>query len=106
MGGKGWSGPTPRALPLVLSPSPAPPPPPPPFPVQFDSVFLAALQSKVTGKATFRGRLDTYRFCDGVWTFILTDAVFRLAGGRGRPARDVASKRIKVVAVDARLAKP
>lgn len=75
-------------------------------PTQFDAVFLAALQSKVAGKATFRGRLDTYRFCDGVWTFLLTGATFRLAAGRGRPARDVSCPRIKVVAVDARLAKP
>lgn len=60
----------------------------------------------MSGKASFRGRLDTYRFCDGVWTFVLTGATFRLAGGRGRPARDVTCPRIKVVAVDARLAKP
>lgn len=60
----------------------------------------------MSGKATFRGRLDTYRFCDGVWTFVLTGATIRLAGARGRAARDVACPRVKVVAVDSRLAKP
>ena len=40
-----------------------------------------------------------------VWTFVLTDARFRVAAARGRPATEVACARVKVVAVDARLAK-
>ena len=73
---------------------------------QFDSAFLAALSTKVSGKATFKGRLDTYRFCDSVWTFVLRDAVVKLpAGPGGRPAaREELVKKVKVVAVDSRLA--
>lgn len=75
-------------------------------PLQFDSAFLAALSTKVSGKAAFKGRLDTYRFCDAVWTFVLRDAVIKLpAGPGGRPAaRDELVKKVKVVAVDSRLA--
>ena len=50
---------------------------------QFDAVFLNALTTKVTGRATFKARLDTYRFCDNVWTFVISGAEFRVAGGGG-----------------------
>lgn len=73
---------------------------------QFDAAFLAALSSKVSGKASFKGRLDTYRFCDSVWTFVLRDAVVKLPAGPGGrpPAREELVKKVKVVAVDSRLA--
>ena len=73
---------------------------------QFDSAFLAAISTKVSGKASFKGRLDTYRFCDSVWTFVLRDAVVKLPAGPGGrpPAREDLVKKVKVVAVDSRLA--
>lgn len=33
---------------------------------QFDASFLKALQTKVSMRTTFKGHLDTYRFCDNV----------------------------------------
>lgn len=73
---------------------------------QFDSAFLAALSTKVAGRASFKGGLDTYRFCDSVWTFLLRDAVVKLPAGPGGrpPAREEIVKKIKIVAVDSRLA--
>ena len=70
------------------------------------SAFLAALSTKVSGKASFKGRLDTYRFCDSVWTFVIRDAVVKLPAGPGGrpPAREELVKKVKVVAVDSRLA--
>ena len=38
---------------------------------QFDASFLKALQSKVSMRTTFKGHLDTYRFCDNVRTSLL-----------------------------------
>ena len=34
--------------------------------VQFDAAMNKALEKEVTTKATFKGHLDSYRFCDQV----------------------------------------
>lgn len=38
---------------------------------QFDASFLKALQTKVSMRTTFKGHLDTYRFCDNVRSLLL-----------------------------------
>ncbi|KAL5719440.1 hypothetical protein ACHQM5_012218 [Ranunculus cassubicifolius] len=43
------------------------------------------------------GHLHTYRFCDNVWTFILTDAVFK----NEETQENV--DRVKIVACDSKL---
>eukprot|EP00658_Telonema_sp_P-2_P013036 TRINITY_DN14951_c0_g1_i6.p1 TRINITY_DN14951_c0_g1~~TRINITY_DN14951_c0_g1_i6.p1 ORF type:complete len:118 (-),score=43.47 TRINITY_DN14951_c0_g1_i6:154-507(-) len=43
---------------------------------QFDQSFVVA-QQKVTQEATIKGHIHTYRFIDGVWTFMLEDALFK-----------------------------
>ncbi|KAL5019578.1 hypothetical protein ScPMuIL_002470 [Solemya velum] len=45
--------------------------------LQFDKAINAALASRLTNKVTFKGRLNTYRFCDNVWTFVLNNVEFR-----------------------------
>lgn len=90
--------------------------------LQYDTVVLDALETKVTAKANLKGHLDIYRYCDNVrgrcacqavdisqrndagrqdwpsfhlqaghpvvclqvWTFILSDATFRLAPSQVR----------------------
>merc|ERR1712137_88208 len=42
--------------------------------VQFDKSINEALSKQVRTKATLKGHLHTFRFCDGVWTFILQHA--------------------------------
>jgi transcription initiation factor TFIIA small subunit len=53
-----------------------------------------ALNNRVKNKATFKGHLHTYRYCDNVWTFILEDAVFRT------DTDTVQVDRVKIVACD------
>ncbi|EDX00851.1 transcription initiation factor IIA subunit 2-2 [Drosophila yakuba] len=45
---------------------------------KYDKSVTNALSKKVTTKINFTaGRLQTYRFCDNVWTLILKDVEFR-----------------------------
>ena len=34
--------------------------------LQFDAAMLKALETRVTTRTTFKGHLDSYRFCDQV----------------------------------------
>uniref|UniRef100_A0AAA9SUI3 Transcription initiation factor IIA subunit 2 n=4 Tax=Boreoeutheria TaxID=1437010 RepID=A0AAA9SUI3_BOVIN len=45
--------------------------------LQFDKAINAALAQRVRNRVNFRGSLNTYRFCDNVWTFVLNDVEFR-----------------------------
>ncbi|KAL1952937.1 hypothetical protein VTO42DRAFT_3921 [Malbranchea cinnamomea] len=44
----------------------------------FDRVITEVLAEKVKAKLSFKGHLDTYRFCDEVWTFLIKDVTFKL----------------------------
>ncbi|PIK56383.1 putative transcription initiation factor IIA subunit 2-like [Apostichopus japonicus] len=59
--------------------------------LKFDRAINDALSNKIRNKLTFKGHLNTYRFCDNVWTFVLNDVEFKNG--------DIADK-VKVVAVD------
>ncbi|AQK95676.1 Transcription initiation factor IIA subunit 2 [Zea mays] len=78
--------------------------------VQFDKSMTDALENQVKSKVTvkvkpcittslfwFYGHLHTYRFCDNVWTFILTDASFK-----NEEATEQVGK-VKIVACDSKL---
>nr|CAG4649029.1 EOG090X0L7F [Polyphemus pediculus] len=46
--------------------------------LQFDRSMNKALAEKVKNRLTFKaGKLHTYRFCDNVWTFLLSEVEFR-----------------------------
>lgn len=46
--------------------------------LQFDKSINQSLATKVKSRLTFKaGKLNTYRFCDNVWTFMLNDVEFR-----------------------------
>ncbi|RXM94700.1 Transcription initiation factor IIA subunit 2, partial [Acipenser ruthenus] len=45
--------------------------------LQFDKAINTALAQRVRNRVNFRGSLNTYRFCDNVWTFVLNDVEFR-----------------------------
>ncbi|KYM82371.1 Transcription initiation factor IIA subunit 2 [Atta colombica] len=46
--------------------------------LQFDKAINQALATRVKSRLTFKaGKLNTYRFCDNVWTFMLNDVEFR-----------------------------
>uniref|UniRef100_A0ACD5XFL8 Uncharacterized protein n=1 Tax=Avena sativa TaxID=4498 RepID=A0ACD5XFL8_AVESA len=68
--------------------------------LQFDKSISAVLEQQVTSRASFKGNLHTYRYCDNVWTFILRDVRFSNEEMSG----DIA--KVKIVACDSDLMKP
>jgi len=63
--------------------------------LQFDKVINTALASKIKERLTFKAaHLETYRFCDNVWTFVLKDVEFREVHELMRV------ERVKIVACD------
>jgi transcription initiation factor TFIIA small subunit len=58
----------------------------------FDMVISEVLSEKVKSRMSFKGHLDTYRFCDDVWTFIIKDITFKLDN-----SQQVHADRIKIV---------
>jgi len=63
----------------------------------FDRVVAEVLNEKVKARMSFKGHLDTYRFCDEVWTFIIKDINFKLDN-----QQSLHSDRIKIVAMNAK----
>ncbi|CAB0010833.1 unnamed protein product [Nesidiocoris tenuis] len=63
--------------------------------LQFDKSINNALATRVRSRLTFKaGKLNTYRFCDNVWTFMLNDVEFR-------EVQEVAKvDKVKIVACD------
>lgn len=46
--------------------------------LQFDKSINSALSNRVKARITFKAaKLNTYRFCDNVWTLMLNDVEFR-----------------------------
>lgn len=60
--------------------------------VNYDKAAAEALQEKVKARLTFKGHLDTYRFCDEVWTFIIKDASFKFEN------ETLSAEKIKIIA--------
>ncbi|KAF2103149.1 transcription initiation factor IIA, gamma subunit [Rhizodiscina lignyota] len=63
----------------------------------FDKHIAEVLGEKVKARMSFKGHLDTYRFCDDVWTFIIKDVNFKLDN-----SSQVASDKVKIVAMNAK----
>ena len=65
--------------------------------LQFDRSINSALNTRVKNKLNFKAeKLNTYRFCDNVWTFMLNDVEFREVTELGKVDR------VKIVACDAK----
>jgi len=64
--------------------------------LEFDKAINNALATKVKNRINFKGHLNTYRFCDNVWTFVLENVTFRELG------EVVKVDKVKVVACDGR----
>ncbi|KAF7506842.1 Transcription initiation factor IIA small chain (TFIIA 13.5 kDa subunit) [Endocarpon pusillum] len=63
----------------------------------FDKIVQEVLADKVKARLTFKGHLDTYRFCDEVWTFLLKDVNFKLDG-----STTLHSEKVKIVSMAAK----
>lgn len=65
--------------------------------IQFDKAINNGLATRVKSKLHFKAdKLNTYRFCDNVWTFMLKDVEFR------EHAEIKKVDRVKIVACDAK----
>ncbi|ESO09277.1 hypothetical protein HELRODRAFT_73469 [Helobdella robusta] len=62
--------------------------------LQFDKSINQALSNRVNKKITFKADLNTYRFCDNVWTFVLNNAEFRDGND------NIRVDKVKIVACD------
>eukprot|EP00842_Homolaphlyctis_polyrhiza_P001989 jgi/Hompol1/2791/HPOL_000383-RA len=66
--------------------------------LRFDTSFAEALSKQVRSKASMKGHLHTYRFCDDVWTFIVDENPnFRFDN------ENVQANRVKIVACSAKV---
>ncbi|MPC31416.1 Transcription initiation factor IIA subunit 2 [Portunus trituberculatus] len=65
--------------------------------LQFDRAINSALAGKVRSRISFKAsKLNTYRFCDNVWTFLMSDVEFK-------EVQDfVQVEKLKIVACDGR----
>ncbi|KAL2108682.1 hypothetical protein VUR80DRAFT_3520 [Thermomyces stellatus] len=64
----------------------------------FDQAITEALQKEVKARLTFKGSLDTYRFCDEVWTFLIRNVVFKMDGSN----QTVSADKVKIVSCNAK----
>ncbi|KAI1817487.1 transcription initiation factor iia small chain [Poronia punctata] len=64
----------------------------------FDRAITEVLQDKVRSRLSFKGSLDTYRFCDEVWTFQLKNVTFKMENG----GQVVTADRVKIVSCTAK----
>ncbi|RMZ90300.1 hypothetical protein DV736_g2470, partial [Chaetothyriales sp. CBS 134916] len=48
----------------------------------FDRVVSEMLSENAKSRLTFKGHLETYRFCDDVWTFLVKDVKFKSDGDK------------------------
>lgn len=63
--------------------------------LQFDKSINTALSNRVKSRITFKAsKLNTYRFCDNVWTLMLNDVEFR------EVMEFAKADRVKIVACD------
>uniref|UniRef100_G1PYZ5 Transcription initiation factor IIA subunit 2 n=1 Tax=Myotis lucifugus TaxID=59463 RepID=G1PYZ5_MYOLU len=65
--------------------------------LQFDKAINSALAQRVRNRVNFRGSLNTYRFCDNVWTFVLNDVEFR------EVTELIKVDKVKIVACDGKI---
>ncbi|MCJ1375616.1 Transcription initiation factor IIA small chain (TFIIA 13.5 kDa subunit) [Loxospora ochrophaea] len=63
----------------------------------FDKAVAEVLADRVKQKLNFKGHLDTYRFCDDVWTFLIKDVTFKLDNQNA-----IHAEKVKIVSCSAR----
>ncbi|RAL65614.1 hypothetical protein DID88_005286 [Monilinia fructigena] len=61
----------------------------------FDRSITEVLADKVKARLTFKGHLDTYRFCDEVWTFLIKDVTFKMENS----SQSVTADKVKIAGI-------
>ncbi|POS88305.1 transcription initiation factor IIA [Erysiphe pulchra] len=64
----------------------------------FDRSITEVLADKVKARLTFKGHLDTYRFCDEVWTFLIKDVSFKMENS----SQVVQADKVKIVSCNSK----
>ncbi|XP_039250615.1 transcription initiation factor IIA subunit 2-like [Styela clava] len=64
--------------------------------LEFDKAINNALAARVKTRVQFKGDLNTYRFCDNVWTFVVKNVEFR------NSVYTIKCDKVKIVACDGR----
>ncbi|KAL9576419.1 MAG: hypothetical protein Q9212_007110 [Teloschistes hypoglaucus] len=64
---------------------------------KFDQIVTDVLADKVKARLSFKGHLDTYRFCDEVWTFLIKDVTFKLEN-----QNPITADKIKIVSCNSK----
>lgn len=64
--------------------------------IQFDQSMAEALNQKLRTRASIKGKLNVYRFCDDVWTFQVNRCMMKVDD------ETVNVNRLKIVACNAR----
>ncbi|KUJ16357.1 transcription initiation factor IIA, gamma subunit [Mollisia scopiformis] len=64
----------------------------------FDRSITEVLADKVKARLTFKGHLDTYRFCDEVWTFLIKDVTFKMENS----SQTVVADKVKIVSCNSK----
>ncbi|PSS16610.1 hypothetical protein M430DRAFT_19589 [Amorphotheca resinae ATCC 22711] len=64
----------------------------------FDRSITEVLADKVKARLTFKGHLDTYRFCDEVWTFLIKDVTFKMDNS----SQTVVADKVKIVSCNSK----
>ncbi|KAI5847448.1 transcription initiation factor-like protein IIA gamma chain [Tricharina praecox] len=67
----------------------------------FDRHVTDVLADKVKANLTFKGSLDTYRFCDEVWTFLIKNVTFKFQQ-QGGTTPSVTTDKIKIVSCNSK----
>ncbi|KAG0137803.1 putative transcription initiation factor IIA, gamma subunit [Tuber indicum] len=65
----------------------------------FDRSIAETLANRVKANFSFKGHLDTYRFCDDVWTFLVTDVTFKFPQ-KNKPT--ISTNKIKIVSCNSK----
>ncbi|KAK4089515.1 hypothetical protein Purlil1_6084 [Purpureocillium lilacinum] len=64
----------------------------------FDQAITETLQKSVKSRLQFKGSLDTYRFCDEVWTFLIKNVTFKMDNG----SQSVQADKVKIVSCNSK----
>ncbi|CCF59948.1 hypothetical protein KAFR_0I01670 [Kazachstania africana CBS 2517] len=69
----------------------------------FDRVVAESLRENTQSKLTVKGNLDTYGFCDDVWTFIVKNCQVTVEGSAADGNNDtIAVDKLRIVACNSK----
>ncbi len=69
----------------------------------FDKHVTEVLAQNVKANLQFKGNLDTYRFCDEVWTFLIKKVTFKFPNAPANGgAQSVTADKVKIVSCNSK----